>query len=48
MRQRIMALALVVPDYEAGIAFYVGKLGFDLLEDTDMARRTVSSSASAP
>lgn len=36
MRQRIMALALVVPDYEAGIAFYVGKLGFDLLEDTDM------------
>ncbi|MEH6489635.1 MAG: VOC family protein [Hyphomonas oceanitis] len=36
MRQRIMALALVVPEYEAGIAFYVGKLGFDLLEDTDM------------
>lgn len=31
-----MALALVVPEYEAGIAFYVGKLGFDLLEDTDM------------
>ena len=34
--QRITALSLLVPDYEAGIAFYVGKLGFDLLEDTDM------------
>ena len=34
--QRISALSLLVPSYEAGIAFYVGKLGFDLLEDTDM------------
>ncbi len=31
-----MALSLLVPDYESGIAFYVGKLGFELLEDTDM------------
>lgn len=27
---------LVVPDYDAGIAFCVGALGFDLIEDTDM------------
>jgi len=27
---------LVVPDYEAGIAFAVGALGFDLIEDSDM------------
>jgi len=31
--QRISALALVVPDYDAAIAFYVGKLGFSLCED---------------
>lgn len=33
---RISALSLLVPDYDAGIAFFVGKLGFELLEDTDM------------
>jgi catechol 2,3-dioxygenase-like lactoylglutathione lyase family enzyme len=27
---------LVVPDYDAGIAFCVGALGFDLIEDSDM------------
>ena len=27
---------LVVPDYDAGIAFCVGALGFELIEDTDM------------
>ncbi len=27
---------LVVPDYDAGIAFCVSALGFDLIEDTDM------------
>jgi catechol 2,3-dioxygenase-like lactoylglutathione lyase family enzyme len=27
---------LVIPEYDAGIAFYVGKLGFDLIEDTDL------------
>jgi catechol 2,3-dioxygenase-like lactoylglutathione lyase family enzyme len=32
MRQRI-ALVLVIPDYEAALAFYVGVLGFDLVED---------------
>ena len=30
----IAAVALLVPDYDAGIAFYVGKLGFTLIEDT--------------
>lgn len=34
MRQTIARVALVVPDYDAGIAFYCGKLGFDLVEDT--------------
>lgn len=27
---------LVVPDYDAGIAFAVGALGFDLIEDSDL------------
>ena len=35
MTQAISAVALVVPDYDAGIAFYVGKLGFELLTDED-------------
>jgi len=30
----IALFTLVVPDYDAGIDFYVGKLGFELLEDT--------------
>jgi catechol 2,3-dioxygenase-like lactoylglutathione lyase family enzyme len=30
---RITALALVVPDYDSALAFYVGKLGFRLTED---------------
>lgn len=29
-------LAILVPDYDAGIAFFTEALGFDLLEDTDM------------
>ncbi len=32
-------MALVVPDYDAGIAFYVGKLGFRLVEDIDQGRK---------
>jgi catechol 2,3-dioxygenase-like lactoylglutathione lyase family enzyme len=31
--RRIATVTLVVPDYDAAIAFYVGVLGFDLLED---------------
>jgi catechol 2,3-dioxygenase-like lactoylglutathione lyase family enzyme len=36
MSMRVATVALVVPDYDAGIAFYVGKLGFALVADTDM------------
>jgi len=32
--QTIAIFTIVVPDYDDGIAFYVGKLGFELLEDT--------------
>jgi catechol 2,3-dioxygenase-like lactoylglutathione lyase family enzyme len=28
-------ISILVPTYEAGIAFFAGQLGFDLLEDTD-------------
>jgi catechol 2,3-dioxygenase-like lactoylglutathione lyase family enzyme len=37
MTQSIAAITLLVPDYDAGIAFYVHKLGFDLLEDTRLS-----------
>lgn len=33
---RLATVTLVVPDYDAGIAFYVGRLGFDLTEDADL------------
>ena len=33
---RLGAISLLVHDYDAAIAFYVGKLGFDLSEETDM------------
>ncbi len=33
MPQHISALTLLVPDYDAGIAFYVGALGFSLVEN---------------
>lgn len=32
----IAGIALVVADYDDAIAFYVGKLGFDLVEDTPL------------
>ena len=34
MKQSIVHVALVVHDYDEAIAFYVGKLGFTLVEDT--------------
>lgn len=34
MKQSIVAVTLVVPDYDEAIAFFVGTLGFELLEDT--------------
>lgn len=39
MPARIAALALVVPDYDKAIAFYVGTLGFRLTEDIDQGRK---------
>lgn len=33
---RLALTTLVVPDYDAGIAFFVDALGFDLIEDSDM------------
>ncbi len=39
MTSRISAVALVVPDYESGLAFYVGKLGFRLVQDLDQGRK---------
>ena len=30
---RIGAITILVPDYDAGLDFFVGKLGFDLVED---------------
>ena len=38
MTQRISLTALVVRDYAEAIDFYVGKLGFELAEDTDQGR----------
>ena len=36
MRRRLGAVALVVPEYDAAIAFYVGVLGFELRADEDL------------
>ena len=32
--QSLALIAIVVPDYDAGIAFYRDQMGFDLIEDT--------------
>ncbi len=37
MKQFISAVTLLVPDYDEGIAYYVGKLGFSLVEDTRLS-----------
>jgi catechol 2,3-dioxygenase-like lactoylglutathione lyase family enzyme len=36
MAQNITLLSIVVRDYDEAIAFYVEKLGFELVEDTDL------------
>ncbi|MDL1909621.1 VOC family protein [Chloroflexi bacterium CFX6] len=36
MKQIIGAISLLVRDYDEAIAFYVGKLGFTLVEDSDL------------
>ena len=37
MTQFISAISLIVPDYDQAIEFYVGLLGFDLIEDTELS-----------
>ena len=34
--QSIATIALLVPDYADGLDFYVGRLGFELIEDGDL------------
>ncbi len=34
--RRLAALALLVPDYDAALAYYTGVLGFTCVQDTDM------------
>lgn len=34
--QTLAMVTIVVPDYDEGIAFFVGKLGFTLVEDTPL------------
>ncbi|HXV29673.1 MAG TPA: VOC family protein [Sinorhizobium sp.] len=36
MRQTIARVAILVPDYDVAIAFYCGRLGFDLIKDSDL------------
>jgi catechol 2,3-dioxygenase-like lactoylglutathione lyase family enzyme len=36
MPMRLLMSTLVVPDYDAAIAFFCDALGFDLVEDTDL------------
>lgn len=37
--QRLSTLSILVPNYDAGIAFFVGQLGFNLIEDTDQGHK---------
>ena len=34
--EALATVTLIVPDYDAGVEFYVNRLGFDLIEDTDL------------
>ena len=36
MSQHLALISLIVPEYDAGIAFFVDQMGFALLEDTDL------------
>ncbi len=36
VRRHIPHVTLLVPDYDDGLAFYVGTLGFEVIEDTDL------------
>ena len=37
MKARVSAFAIVVPDYDAALDFYVTRLGFTLIEDTRLS-----------
>jgi catechol 2,3-dioxygenase-like lactoylglutathione lyase family enzyme len=37
MKQHIAAVTLLVPGYDEAIAYYIGKLGFKLIEDTALS-----------
>ena len=37
--QSLHAVSLVVPDYDAAIAFYCGTLGWQLAQDVDQGRK---------
>jgi len=37
LTQTIASITLVIPDYDAAIAFYVDQLGFALIEDTPLS-----------
>lgn len=36
---RLAALSLIIPDYDAAIAFYCEQLGFELIADEDQGRK---------
>ncbi len=36
MSQHLSLVAILVPSYQEGLDFFVGTLGFELLEDTDL------------
>ncbi|EFO33439.1 lactoylglutathione lyase [Roseibium sp. TrichSKD4] len=36
--QFLSAISVVVPDYDEALEFYVGQLGFDLIEDTTLSQ----------
>lgn len=36
---RLSLVAVLVPDYDAGLSFYVGTLGFRLVDDIDQGRK---------
>jgi len=39
MKRRLALVTMVVADYDEAIAWYTGKLGFQLLEDLDQGRK---------
>ncbi|MFL4470721.1 VOC family protein [Tateyamaria armeniaca] len=36
---QLASVSLIVPDYDAAIAFYCGQMGFDLVADIDQGRK---------